>query len=323
MRLTAITLLSTLLVALCPAADFPSAQISNDLITAKIYSPDAENGYYRGTRFDWSGVIHSLTYSGHEYFGEWQDATDPYLHDHITGPVNEFRSNGKGPGYDEAAVGEGFLRIGVGVCEKPEEEDYRWTHSYKVVDPGEWTTTQGRNWIAYTQQVDAKNGYAYRYSKRLALTEGKPELVISHKLENTGSKTIVSNVYNHNFFVIDDQPAGPDFVVRFPFELTATRDLKGIAAVRGRELVYLKEIPQGGHIITQLTGFGPSPADHGFEIENSKVKAGVRMTTDRPLSKVQYWSPRTTLCPEPYIDLVVTPGESEAWVIRYEFYTLD
>ncbi len=31
--------------------------------------PDAENGMYRATRFDWSGVIGSVKYKGHEYLG--------------------------------------------------------------------------------------------------------------------------------------------------------------------------------------------------------------------------------------------------------------
>ncbi len=37
--------------------DFPSAKISNGLIAAELYLPDASRGYYQGTRFDWSGVM--------------------------------------------------------------------------------------------------------------------------------------------------------------------------------------------------------------------------------------------------------------------------
>lgn len=76
---------------------------------------------------------------------------DPYLHGRITGPVEEYRSNNKGLGHDDGE--ERFLRIGVGVVENPEEEDYRWRHSYKVVDPGEWTIRRGANWIEFIQEV--------------------------------------------------------------------------------------------------------------------------------------------------------------------------
>src|SRR6476469_3678787 len=63
--------------------DFPSVQISSSSVTAKILLPDAERGYYRGTRFDWSGVIKSLKAKDHEYFGQWFPKYDPKLHDAI------------------------------------------------------------------------------------------------------------------------------------------------------------------------------------------------------------------------------------------------
>jgi len=50
------------------ATDFPSAHISNGLIKAKLYLPDKTNGYYRGTRFDWGGVMPELEYKGHHFF---------------------------------------------------------------------------------------------------------------------------------------------------------------------------------------------------------------------------------------------------------------
>jgi len=193
-----------------------------------------------------------------------------------------------------------------------------------VVDPADWNVSQGENWIEFEHLVEEPtSGYAYRYVKRLTLTPGKPELVIDHLLANTGRKPIETSVYNHNFFVIDGQPTGPDFVVRFPFELSADRDLKGFAAVQGDELRYEKEIPPGESIITLLSGYGSSSDDHRFEIENRKTKAGVRMETDKPLSRLQFWSPSTTLCPEPYIDLALEPGQADRWTILYEFYTLD
>src|ERR1043165_8110742 len=90
------------------AAEFPQADISNGVVKAKLYLPDAQKGYYQGTRFDWSGVIPSLEYKGHNYFGQWFEKYDPKIHDAIMGPVEEFLSppNRTGLGYDEAKTGE-------------------------------------------------------------------------------------------------------------------------------------------------------------------------------------------------------------------------
>ena len=302
------------------AASPPEAVISNDLVTARIYLPDSDDGYYRGTRFDWSGVVYSLTHDGHEYFGEWQESDDPYLHDRITGPVDSFGALGYRPGEPGAT----FVRVGVGVCRQPLEEDFRWNHTYAVVDDGGWTVAQGGNWIEFAQAVrDDSSGYGFSYSKRLTLTPGSAELVIDHVLENTGRLAIETEVYNHNFFVIDGQPTGPDFVVRFPFKPHADKDLKGFAEVRGRELTYLREIPEGAFILTLLGGFSDRAEDHRFAIENRRTGAGVRMDGDRPMSKLQFWSPSTTLCPEPFIDLKILPGQADRWSLRYGFYSLD
>ncbi len=322
MRLLAIAV-ATLALAQCSgAADHPSASFANSLVEAEVYLPDPENGYYRGTRFDWSGAIHSLKYAGHEYFGEWQQSSDPYLHDRITGPVEEYRTDEKGLGYDDG--GDRFLRIGVGVVSKPAEQDYRWRHSYTVIDPGQWSVERGANWIQFTHEVaEPTLGYAYRLTKRLTLTPGKPHLVIDHGLENTGDRKIETNVYNHNFFVFDNQPTGPDVTVTFPFELTADRDMDGYASVDGRHLRYHRELPPDESIFTMLDGYSDAADDHQFAIEHRGAKAGVRVVTDRPLARLQFWSPRTTVCPEPFIDLTIAPGQADRWSIRYEFYTLD
>jgi hypothetical protein len=75
------------------AADFPKAVLSNGTVQAVVYLPDPQKGYYRSTRFDWSGVVPCLTFKGHTYFGVWFKRYDPLLNDSITGPVEEFRSS--------------------------------------------------------------------------------------------------------------------------------------------------------------------------------------------------------------------------------------
>src|SRR5262245_27191873 len=67
-------------------AQYPQAVISNGQIRATVYLPDAQKGVYRSTRFDWSGVIASLEYKGHRYYGPWFTKSDP--------PVRDFKYDG-------------------------------------------------------------------------------------------------------------------------------------------------------------------------------------------------------------------------------------
>src|SRR6266581_3391341 len=69
------------LAVLSYAAGPPQIEISNETIRAKLYLPDAAEGFYRATRFDWSGVIHSLVYQGHDYYGPWFSGFDPSVRD--------------------------------------------------------------------------------------------------------------------------------------------------------------------------------------------------------------------------------------------------
>jgi len=265
--------------------DPPRIEISNRLITAKIYLPDIENGFYRGTRFDWSGVIYSLKYNDHEFFGEWQQSDDPFLHDRITGPVEEFLSDGKGLGYDDTQPGGPFIRIGVGVCEKPDEEDYRRFHTYRIVDPGERKVRKRENWVEFYHTINPESagGYGYVYSKRIELLRDRPGMTITHLLDNTGEKTIRAEVYNHNFFVIDNRPTGPEFRITVPWTVRATHDLKDILILDGRSLGFLRELAEGEEIFTGLEGFGDSKEDNRIRIYNREVKAGVLISTDQPL----------------------------------------
>jgi hypothetical protein len=299
-------------------AQSPHAEISNSRIRATLYLPDAQSGYYRGTRFDWSGVIASLEWKGHNYFGQWFERYDPKLHDAITGPVEEFLTNDAGLGYDEAKPGDSFVRIGVGAVRKPDEPGYRRFETYDIVDPGRWTVNKGSDWIEFVHELRDTSGYAYVYRKKLRLS--KDTLVLEHRLKNTGRKTIASSVYEHNFFMLDNQPTGPDFVVRFPFEPRATRALNGLAETRGKDIVYLKEFERRQTVFTELEGFSGSARDYDIRVENRKTDAGVRQTGDRPMSKLLLWSAVKTVCPEAYIDLRIEPGAESAWRIAYEFY---
>ena len=295
------------------APAYPEAEISNGQIRARLYLPSAESGYYRATRFDWSGVIASATWNGHSYFGKWYARPhDPMVNDAITGPVEEFTSLG----YEDARPGDVFVRIGVGAVRKPDEPEYRQFATYEIVDGGRWTARRGRDRLEFVHDLGDSNGYAYRYTKTVRL-DGHT-LVLEHRLRNTGRKPIATTVYDHDFFMLDDQPTGPDVVVRFPFAPAVVTSFNGMAEVRGRDLVYVRELQRA--VQSQLTGFGPTAADYDFRVENRRTGAGVRQRGDRPLSKVNLWSPRTAVCPEAFIDIRVEPGREEAWAIRYEFY---
>jgi len=304
--------LAVLLAGVSMAADFPEASISNGQVRATLYLPDAEKGYYRATRFDWAGQIANLDWKSHSYFGVWFDRYDPKLHDSITGPVESFSALG----YDEAKPGETFIRIGVGVLKKADDRPLSDFRTYEIVDSGKWAAKPSADAVEFTHDLSG----VYLYRKTIRLEKDRPVMVIEHSLRNTGSNSIDTNVFNHNFYMLDGKPTGPDVVVKFPFEVHSDRDWKGLAETRGREIVYLKELTKGPSVFGEMKGFGNAASDFDIRVENRQSGAGVRQVGDQPISRLVYWSIRTTACPEAYNHLHIEPGKEMTWNIRYEFY---
>jgi hypothetical protein len=310
-------LILLLLIGYNSKAQYPEARITNGLIDAHLYLPDAEKGFYRGTRFDWAGVISSLRYNEHEYFGQWYNKHDPLKHDAIQGPVEAFEPIG----YKNASPGETFLIIGVGMVRKADSSPYRFSRPLEIINGGKWTVVRKKDRIIFTHELNDER-YAYVYKKTVRLTKNKPELVLEHSLKNTGNEALETYTFNHNFFMIDHQTTGPDFTITFPFRINNEAAGKDLMTFSDRQLRYLRELKQGEHTMEYPTGFsGDQVRDYDMIIENSKTGAGVKITSDKPLARFAFWSVPSTISPEPFIKISAMPRKEFRWNINYQFFT--
>lgn len=302
------------------AQQAPQIEINNGLVKAGIYLPDSTNGYYRATRFDWSGVIPYLEHDGHSYFGKWFKNYDPEVHESVMGPVEEFTQLG----YEEAAIGESFLKIGVGMLVKPKESNYNKFKPYHISNHGTWKIKEKAKEVIFQHQLsDTK--YSYKYEKSIGLPKGKSELVLRHQFTNTGKTSIDTQVYNHNFFMIDSLKIGPGYVVKLPFDIKAEGRLKGIgefAEIDKKVIRFIDNLQEGKQVYIEfIKGYSKDSKSYTINIENSKTRAGVKIHSNRPLTKLSFWSIDKTLCPEPFIRIKADPGETVSWKTTYTFYS--
>lgn len=314
-------------------AQAPQAQLDNGVLHVTVDLPNAANGFYRGKRFDWSGTIESLTFAGHSYYGPWFTKMDPAVTDYIfspsgivagkasadSGPVEEFSPLG----FNEAKPGATFVKIGVGVLRKPDDRRYDSMRDYALVNPVAWKVRVTQTSIEFTQKiVDSDSGYGYLYTKTLRLVPRQPRMMIEHTLKNLGRLPITTDVYDHNFTTLDHQPIGPGYSITLavPIHLEKPSPPE-LAAVDGDGLVYRKLFADHDVIDVQGT-FNPPQPDNDIRVENSRVKTGVRITGDHPLSKLEIWSIRPVMGIEPWIHLTAAPGETIHWKYAYLYYTL-
>jgi hypothetical protein len=311
----------------------PAVEISNGALHAKVYLPDAQRGFYRSTRFDWSGVIASLEMKGHQFYGPWFTKSDPPVRDFIyrdadivtgaqssmVGPAEEFS---RPQGYDTARPGGTFVKIGVGVLRKANDSTYSPYSPYDVVDSGKWTATPKADEIAFVQDVtDPASGYGYVYRKTVRLEPGKPVLTIAHSLRNTGRLPLQTAQYNHNFLVLDGQPTGADFKITLPFAIATTRPPDAaFAEIRGRQIVYLKTLQGQDRVTFPIQGFGGDPKDYDVRVENVTTGTGYQVTADRPVASMSLWSIRSVISVEPFVDVSTEPGQTTTWTYTYTYF---
>jgi len=307
----------------------PFVTLRNERITMKVTPPDLKRGFFRGTRFDQAGVVTSLKLGGKEFYGPWFSRTAPDVLDYTytedglvagpdsaaTGPVEEFAQIG----FDNVRPGGHFIKIGVGVLERPDERPYDKYWHYRIVDWGKRSTRHTTNSITFTQRVtDRATGYAYDYEKTLRLVPGTTQLVIEHVLKNTGTKEISTNVYDHNFLRLT--PGNDGIRVTFPFQVAATNPPPAdLIRIDGNSMSYLRPQAYKERVSFPVTGFGKTASDYDIDITDMKTGAGVRMVGDAPMSRINIFSIDTTQSVEPFIALELAPGAEKLWSYTYTF----
>jgi len=314
-----IIILTALITCIMQDKSIPQADISNGIMSAKFYLPEVKTGYYQGTRFDWAGNMPSLKWGNHEYFGQWYEEYRPDIHDVVMGAVDAFQPID----FNEAKPGGKGLIIGIGTLRKPDDKPYTFTHTYDVIDYGKWKVKTNKNEIIFTH-IFKDEDYSYEYEKVIRLEKDKPVMVIEHRIKNLGKKSLETTCYNHNFFVIDNQPVGPAYSAEFSFPLLGKfTDGGDIARMSGNKMLLDRILVKPETVFSgAIQGEGVTNMPYELKVENSAAKTGVKISCDKPLVFVNFWCCHTTFCPEPYIKVKADPGKVFEFTIKYEFYNL-
>jgi hypothetical protein len=93
--------------------------------------------------------------------------------------------------------------------------------------------------------------------------------------------------------------------------------------VRENEIRFRKALAPREAVSFQMLGFGDDARDYDIRIENQKTGAGLRITGNRPLSKLALWSIRSVLSMEPFIDVSTEPDCQSMWTYNYTHYVVD
>jgi hypothetical protein len=312
---------------------YPSVKLANGVVELVVYLPDAEKGYYRERRFDWSSMAGRLVYRGHDWFEDWRG--DPHMPSGViddgSGPSSEFGSGNLGtpppPGFVEAGPGGTFMKIGVGELRRPVATEagtadpaYGFGFPYPVVRIFPWTFTNGADWIELVQESLAVNGYRYRLVRRFDLTVSPPGFVMKCQFENRGEKAIEQTCYDHNFICLDGRLLGPDtrLVYAYPLILAHPQG-DDVLVIKDRTVSLRRKFGFGDSAAMVFSGFDDTPAGSVVTVWQDDLKTGLRIRSDQPLERSLIYCAPTAVCPESHVLVAVPPGATKRWETRYEF----
>ena len=313
----------------------PSTTLTNGLIKTDVFLPDPEIGFYRGTRFEWAGVISNFTYAGHTFYNNWFTSTEPGIRDFIyrgneivtgeasgiTGPAEEFVQDDAAMRYSVAPAGGTFLKIGVGMLRKPDMAKYDEYRLYQIVNGGKWTAITAPDWVSITQVLlDEESGFGYEYQKTICLIAGQPRMRIEHSLKNIGERKLDTQHYNHNFLALDGETTGPAYRVTVPYEIELHSPInEKVGAVVVDSVIFKKNLEGEESFSLAIGGFSQTQDDYCIHIQNSRLNVGVTVVGDRPLQRVNLWTIRTVLSVEPYVVLSIPKGGRQTWAYEYTY----
>lgn len=291
--------------------DPDSMQLRSERLAVDIARPGTA---YAGTRFDWTGLVTQVTLDGrHRYcvpedFGNWKSTGG-------IGLCNEFGIDAP-IGYADARPGECFPKLGIGLLRRPEREAYQFGTPHEIVQPFPVKVqADDQRAIFEIEPLDCR-GYAARLVK--TLTVRGAELEIAYRLENTGSRPLRTNEYNHNFVAFDGHGVGPDYELAFPRPVT-------VAAEGARAHILVPQAQRlGWRAIPTEPFYGHLPgasASTRPQWELLHRPSGVAMgeTVSFPPSRVALWGTDHTACVEVFIDIDLPPGATLDWTRRYAF----
>ena len=298
-----------------PHSSYPSVRLANGVLALTVYRPDAKNGFYRGTRFDWSGMLGRVEYAGHVFWTPWKPGPhDPDGNDDVLGPAEEFDQTDP-PGFGEARPGKSFLKIGVGLLVRPDDAPYGFHLPYEIALPGDWEVAHGPDWITFAQSLSDGRGHAYHYVKRVSLDGDRPTLSVEHTLENTGSRDLRTAWYCHNFVNVDERPVGPEYRLRFPISPVLRDGAGGDVVIDGDSLTFARPVTEG-----QLVYLSDETAARAARFRVEIQRAGVKIGLSESPSEMRLYAAPGAVCPEPFLHLHLPTAASRTWRTDYEFF---
>jgi hypothetical protein len=255
-----------------------------------------------GPRFDRTAIVNSVTVDGVEFLGDW-------------GLCDEFGLYGDGVlGYRSAAIGDRFVKIGVGTLLRDTDAGYHFAHPYPVSALYPVRVETADHQLSVHQESDPGLPHRYQYRKVYALS---PEnvLTITYHLANTGEEPWTFEHYNHHWFRFGAKAPGPGYGLRTGFTLPEAQTGFLLEPDGLRMVAPLGE----GEAAYYASDLGDPPASANTVALAVDGHTIVRYEGSFAPARFALYASAEGFCPEIFKRSALQPGESVSWFAIYRF----
>jgi hypothetical protein len=258
---------------------------------------------YKGMRFDNTGLITQVILDGKHEFCSAEKMIEQEGLGGI-GLCNEFGLCYV-PEYEDMAVGDEFVKIGVGLVKKTSEAPYLSWEPYPL-NRFNIEIESGQDWARYKVKSEERNGYNVDYEKDIKVIDNC--IYVEYRLCNTGKKGLNINEYCHNFIAIDKNKVGSEYSLKAPCSLEVTSE--NVSETEGNRLTW-KNVPDK----TFYMAVDADNTEMGREWCIEHMPTGVSMAekVDCDLVRFALWGEAHVVSPEMFIKVDLKPGESKIW----------
>lgn len=272
---------------------------------------------YMGPRFDWTGFITEVCLDNAHYFSA--SFRDPSTNVILgQGLCNEFGMNTP-VGNKEESVDGHFPKIGIGLLPQGTDTMSPVLPS-DTITPYDISYVIGDSQVVFHSRPKNCNGYALDYNKKISLVDN--QLIIDYHLTNTGSKSVQTEEYCHNFVHINNHPIGPAYSLDVPFdikkEVETSSELTESFSLTGNTLTWSKTPQSVFYFKTPL----PNSTIKGWwELIHKPTGVGMKEQVDFAPDLFALWGEDYVVSPELFKPIDLKPGETMTWQRIYTFFS--
>ena len=288
--------------------------LKNKYLEIQIDYPE-EN--YNSSRFDWTGKINSVVFLGNILTGTEKE-NDFNTEIHGQGFYNEFGMHSP-LGFDEAKDGDWFHKIGIGLLKK-ENVKYDFFHNY-TVKPAKFSIKSSPLFVEIICHSMLYDGYCYVLTKNISLKDNV--LKIKYRLENKGSKRIITSEYVHNFILLNRSNSDVESSLDLDFNIKQNHFDSSVnpnnsVVFNGKKITF-NLIDDREYYFSNLSG--GNEVKSKWEFNDLKRLLYFSERGDFSTKKINIWGNKNVFSPELFIEFDLAANSTKEWTRAYTFKT--